>query len=70
MFRDMTGSFKRPRTDNEVPFPSKCKNTERKFVTGSRTRENSRKMKSPLWIYLCMEYHKDTNKAYVVEDLG
>ena len=33
-------------------------------------RENSRKMKSPLWIYLFMEYPRNTNKVDIIEDLA
>ena len=70
VFRDRTASFKRPRADNEVPLPSKRKNTEKKVVTGSRTRENSRKMKSPPVDIFVYGVPKDTNKADIVEDLG
>ena len=62
MFRERTASFQRPRPDNDVSILSKRKNKEKKVVIGSRTQENSRKMKSPPVDIFVYGLPKDTIK--------
>ena len=70
LFRERTASFKRPRPDNDVPIPSKRKNIEKKIVIGSRTQENSRKMKSPPVDIFVYGIPKDTIKEDIIADLA
>ena len=71
VFRDRTASFKRPRSDNEASAPNKRTNIDKKIVvTGSRTRENSRKMKSPPVDIFVYGVPKDTSKQDIIEDLA
>ena len=65
MFRERTARFKRP--DNDVPIPRNLRNKEKKDVIGSRTQENSRKMKSLVDVLYGVP--KDTITEDIIEEL-
>ena len=67
-YRDRSPSVKRTR--DEVNQPSKRRNTEKHIVTGTRTMDKIRKMKSPPADIFVYGVPRDTTKADIVDDLA
>lgn len=69
-FRERTASFKRSRNEIEHAVSNKRKAVEKPVVSGSRTMDSGRRMKSPPVDIFVSGVPRDTKKEDIIADLG